>query len=75
MSPGIDRVGQLYPAIQIVNLYYEDTFEPDIYMALRGRIKPFETFVGGRRIAERYDSPKPHHSAPPSRASRGVFSY
>ena len=43
----IDRLGQEYPEIQIVNLHYEDTVEADIYRVLRTRIHLFETFVGG----------------------------
>lgn len=42
----IDRLGQQFPAIRIVNLHYADTIETDIYMALRDRIQLFETFVG-----------------------------
>ena len=42
----IDRLGQRYDEIQIVNLHYSDTVETDIYMALRNRIKLFENVVG-----------------------------
>ena len=42
----IDRLGQQYPVIRIVNLHYEDTVETDVYRALRKRIGLFETVVG-----------------------------
>jgi len=42
----IDRLGQQYPRIRIINLHYEDTVETAVYMALRERISLFETFVG-----------------------------
>ncbi|MCP4701364.1 MAG: helicase, partial [Gammaproteobacteria bacterium] len=42
----IDRLGQKYPRIRIVNLHYEDTVETDVYMALRKRIDLFTIFVG-----------------------------
>ena len=42
----IDRLGQLFPTIRIVNLHYEDTVETDVYRALRERINLFETVVG-----------------------------
>ena len=42
----IDRLGQKYPTIRVVNLHYQDTVEADVYMALRGRIKLFESVVG-----------------------------
>jgi hypothetical protein len=42
----IDRLGQEFEQIQIVNLHYEDTVETDIYLALRERIQLFQTFVG-----------------------------
>ena len=42
----IDRLGQQYPVIRIVNLHYEDTVETDVYLALRERINLFETVVG-----------------------------
>ncbi len=57
----IDRLGQRYPVIRIVNLHYEDTVETDVYRALRHRIGLFETVVGrlqpilaqlSRRIAD-----------------------
>jgi superfamily II DNA or RNA helicase len=42
----IDRLGQRFETISIVNLHYEDTVETDVYMALRQRIGLFERFVG-----------------------------
>ncbi len=42
----IDRLGQRYPLVRIVNLHYEDTVETDVYCALRQRIHLFQTFVG-----------------------------
>ena len=42
----IDRLGQQYAAIRIVNLHYEDTVEADVYSALKSRIKLFESVVG-----------------------------
>ena len=42
----IDRLGQKYPTIRVVNLHYQDTVEADVYMALRSRIKLFESVVG-----------------------------
>lgn len=43
----IDRLGQRFSDIRIVNLHYEDTVEADVYRALRGRISIFEKVVGG----------------------------
>ena len=43
----IDRLGQQYPDIRIVNLHYADTVETDVYVALRHRIGLFEKVVGG----------------------------
>lgn len=43
----IDRLGQQFPQIRIVNLHYRDTVEADVYVALRSRIALFEEFVGG----------------------------
>ena len=43
----IDRVGQKYSTIRVVNLMYRDTVEADIYSALRERIQLFSTVVGG----------------------------
>jgi hypothetical protein len=42
----IDRLGQRYDEVRIVNLHYSDTVETDVYMALRNRIKLFENVVG-----------------------------
>ena len=42
----IDRLGQRYPEIRIVNLHYADTVEADVYHALRERIGLFENVVG-----------------------------
>lgn len=42
----IDRLGQEYPNIRIINLHYEGTVETSVYMALRERIQLFESFVG-----------------------------
>jgi hypothetical protein len=42
----IDRLGQHYPYIRIVNLHYADTVEADVYRALRQRIGLFEQVVG-----------------------------
>lgn len=43
----VDRLGQRYPDIRIVNLHYADTVEADVYVALRHRIGLFEKVVGG----------------------------
>jgi len=43
----IDRLGQRFSDIRIVNLHYEDTVEADVYRALRDRISIFEKVVGG----------------------------
>jgi hypothetical protein len=42
----IDRLGQRYPNIRIINLHYADTLETDVYRALRERIVLFESVVG-----------------------------
>ena len=42
----IDRLGQAHSRIRIVNLHYDGTVETDVYRALRGRIKLFESVVG-----------------------------
>lgn len=42
----IDRLGQQYPVVRIVNLHYRDTVETDVYVALRERIQLFESVVG-----------------------------
>lgn len=43
----IDRLGQRFSDIRIINLHYEDTVEADVYRALRSRISVFERVVGG----------------------------
>jgi superfamily II DNA/RNA helicase len=43
----IDRLGQRFSDIRIVNLHYENTVEADVYRALRDRISIFEKVVGG----------------------------
>lgn len=43
----IDRLGQQYPDIRIINLHYAETVETDVYVALRHRIGLFEKVVGG----------------------------
>lgn len=42
----IDRLGQKFGTIRIINLMYADTVESDIYRALRERIDLFGAFVG-----------------------------
>ncbi len=42
----IDRLGQRFAEIRIVNLHYADTVETDVYQALRLRIGLFSKFVG-----------------------------
>ena len=43
----IDRLGQRYERIRIVNLHYRDTVKTMVYLALSSRIKLFEDMVGG----------------------------
>jgi ERCC4-related helicase len=43
----IDRLGQKFERIRIVNLHYAETVEADVYMALRRRIGLFQSVVGG----------------------------
>lgn len=43
----IDRLGQKFETIRIINLHYHDTVETEVYLALSGRIKLFEDMVGG----------------------------
>jgi SNF2 family DNA or RNA helicase len=43
----IDRLGQRFADIRIVNLHYADTVEADVYMAARDRIRLFKSVVGG----------------------------
>lgn len=42
----IDRLGQAFEKIRIVNLHYDDTVETDVYRALRERIGLFSSVVG-----------------------------
>ena len=42
----IDRLGQQYRFIRVINLHYEGTIESDVYRALRKRIGLFESVVG-----------------------------
>ena len=42
----IDRLGQQYPTIKIINLHYEGTVETDVYRALKTRIGLFTSIVG-----------------------------
>jgi SNF2 family DNA or RNA helicase len=42
----IDRLGQAFETISIVNLHYNDTVEADVYAALRARIGLFSKVVG-----------------------------
>lgn len=42
----VDRLGQMFPRIAIVNLMYEHTVETDVYRALRSRIQLFTAVVG-----------------------------
>lgn len=42
----IDRLGQKYPTIRIINLHYEGTVETDVYRALKTRINLFTAVVG-----------------------------
>ncbi|HEX8341205.1 MAG TPA: helicase-related protein [Tepidisphaeraceae bacterium] len=42
----IDRIGQQYPEIRVVNLAYADTVEADVYFALSQRIGLFNGVIG-----------------------------
>lgn len=42
----IDRLGQKFETVRIINLHYEGTIETDVYMALRERIGLFQSVVG-----------------------------
>lgn len=42
----IDRLGQRFETVRVVNLHYADTVETDVYLALRRRISLFESVVG-----------------------------
>ncbi|WP_206432934.1 SNF2-related protein [Sphingomonas sp. ABOLH] len=57
----VDRLGQRFDEIRIVNLHYADTIETQVYQSLSSRISLFESLVGGlqpilssvsKRIAE-----------------------
>lgn len=43
----IDRLGQQFGTIRILNLHYSNTVEADVYHALRSRIDVFHKVVGG----------------------------
>lgn len=42
----IDRIGQKYPVIRVINLAYKDTVEADVYFSLGERINLFQGIVG-----------------------------
>ena len=42
----VDRLGQKFETIRIVNLHYDDTVETDVYRALEQRIQLFRSVVG-----------------------------
>jgi len=42
----VDRLGQVFSRIAVVNLMYEDTVETDVYRVLRSRIHLFTSIVG-----------------------------
>ena len=42
----IDRIGQKYPKVRIINLAYADTVEVDVYFSLSERIGLFQGVVG-----------------------------
>lgn len=64
----IDRLGQKFAKIAIVNLMYEDTVEADVYSALRSRIGLFTSVVGKLQpILSRL----PHRIAEAALANRG----
>jgi len=42
----IDRLGQAYERIAILNLLYQDSVETDVYLSLRERIGLFRQYVG-----------------------------
>ncbi len=42
----IDRIGQKYPKVRIINLAYADTVEADVYFSLSERIGLFQGVVG-----------------------------
>ena len=42
----IDRIGQKYPEIRVINLFLKDSVDEQVYHALRDRCGLFEHFVG-----------------------------
>ena len=42
----IDRLGQIFESIKILNLHYRDTVEADVYISLSERIGLFSQYVG-----------------------------
>ena len=53
----IDRIGQQFEHIRIVNMYYENTVEADVYRVLRERIDLFRKTIGSlQRIIALIDS-------------------
>jgi hypothetical protein len=42
----IDRIGQKYPVMRVINLAYKDTVEADVYFSLGQRINLFQGIVG-----------------------------
>ena len=42
----IDRIGQKYPEVRVINLAYADTVEADVYFALSQRIGLFNGVIG-----------------------------
>lgn len=63
----VDRLGQKFEKIAIVNLMYQDTVEADVYGALRSRIGLFTSVVGKLQpILSRL----PHHIAEAALARR-----
>lgn len=42
----IDRIGQKYPEILVINLFLQDSVDQQVYKALRQRCDIFRTFVG-----------------------------
>ena len=46
----IDRIGQQFERIRIVNMYYENTVEADVYRVLRERIDLFRKTIGSLQL-------------------------
>jgi hypothetical protein len=42
----IDRLGQKYPKVRIINLAYNGTVEADVYFVVGARIQLFQGIVG-----------------------------